>query len=120
MIKLLLSIIYITLILSAIANAEIVKCDDFTNSIVKSKCFLNKGVSLQSLKKYQVAAEQYRYGIKSIGADYNTNMKFIDDTGMKLTLANIEFEKGNFKVSMNLYSGVLTSRITMAEDSAKL
>lgn len=49
-------------------------------------------------------------GISMLGDSY-INAATIDDSGMKLTLANIEESNGYLQISANLKKGVLESRI---------
>ena len=87
-----------------------------TSELDSAENLHKKGVVALESQNYIKAISFCSDGINQI-AELYSDPKVIDDTGMKLTLANIEKEKSNNSVSANLYCNVLESRISIFKNN---
>ena len=113
-----LGIFVIALSFVQLVGAVELPCDQVRSMTEKTDCLYTLGLTNLSDKNYEKAIELFSAGINVIGMNYNKDHRAIDDTGLKLTLAKIEENKGNLETASNLYKGVLSSRISLINDSA--
>lgn len=78
---------------------------------------LEQGKAKLINKEYTQAIIFFDKGIKQLADNYLSD-EIIDDTGVKLTLANVEQKKGNLIRAANLKHKVLESRFTLLKDRA--
>lgn len=82
-----------------------------SNSIYLNVVALHEqGRTALSIGQFKEAMRAFERGIELLGDKY-VDENLIDDSGMKLTVAKIEEEKGNLEVSANIKYRVLTSRL---------
>lgn len=118
--KKIISLFVVTMIFCPIGFAASVT-PQFQNEEVKNHCFilfkfqkvkeaLIKGETALTKEQYEEASIVFDKGINVLGEAYRLS-NTIDDSGMKLTLSNIEAKNGNHQVAANLKKGVLESRL---------
>ncbi len=73
------------------------------------KC-LQEGEQALAAQHFQIAIEKFRAGIAMIGDSYLLPGD-VDDTGMKMTLAQIEEANQRFIIAANLLKRVLMDRL---------
>lgn len=76
---------------------------------------LEQGKAKLTNKEYTQAIILFDKGIEQLANNYLSE-DVIDDTGVKLTLANVEQKKGNLAHAANLKHQVLESRFTLLKD----
>lgn len=76
---------------------------------------LEQGKAKLTNKEYTQAIILFDKGIEQLANNYLSE-DVIDDTGVKLTLANVEQKKGNLAHAANLKHKVLESRFTLLKD----
>jgi hypothetical protein len=86
--------------------------------IDRCKSHLSQGRASLASGDFKQAIVQFRKGIQLMGLRY-LNSAVNDDTGMRLTLAEIQEGKAHFQESANLYSSVLANRISIWEAKQK-
>jgi tetratricopeptide (TPR) repeat protein len=74
------------------------------------------GSTLLSQGRYAEAITAFQKGISLIGSSY-ARPEVIDDTNMKLLLAEDSLRKGNAKVAATLFSRVLESRLSLLAET---
>jgi TolA-binding protein len=74
------------------------------------EAFLEQGKAEEAGGNYTAAVQSFRAGIDSIG-DLYSHAKLLDDTGVKLVLAESNESKGNLKGAAAVYERVLESRL---------
>lgn len=76
---------------------------------------LEQGKAKLTNKEYATAIILFDKGIEQLANNYLSD-DIIDDTGVKLTLANVEQKKGNLTQAANLKYKVLESRLILLKD----
>lgn len=86
---------------------------------VVAKGALVHGNELESKKDYAAAVHAYRGGVDEL-ANLYSSPDLLDDTGMKLVLAESQEENGDTKTAATVYGRVLESRIHAYSEKYRL
>jgi hypothetical protein len=78
---------------------------------------LSSGSKLQSAGRYKEAIAEFQHGIERLGDAY-TSPEMIDDTKLKLLLAEDRLRADDDKAAAALFSRVLETRIKLFFDQA--
>ena len=124
--KLVVSLVFLTvLLISSCAKEKMEIQMDNTQPHMhykKSLTMLESGRDILKEKKRdneEKAIEAFQSGIKTLG-DLYKHPDLIDDTGMKLMLAESNSENGNTAEAIVLFERVLESRLTVYEEHYNL
>jgi hypothetical protein len=91
-----------------------------TKSHDVARAEFNVGRVALDAKKFADAITAFDKAIAEIGSGYSKkNANIIDDTGTKLTLAQVEQKRGNLAVAANLKSRVVESRLSLLTASTE-
>ena len=107
------TLIVLAFLTSAVFGEDSAFPDADVSNVAKDASDLLRHANRQILAKQFAKANKYlEDGIKSLG-DLYYMPNVIDDTGMMLTLAEIEEKDGHIETSANLRKNVLTSRLSL-------
>ena len=80
--------------------------------LAEATAFLERGRAHEEAKSLEAASESFQHGIDALAKLYR-DPESLDDTGLKLTLAHAQLEKGDLESATALLEGVLDSRIAL-------
>lgn len=93
------------------SNAHLTMCSAYNEISQEAACLLTEGSKAKD-HDVDLAIILLRLGIDRLGYSYQDE-NGADDTSLSLILAKVEFDKGNFAASANLYEDVLDTRLTI-------
>jgi tetratricopeptide (TPR) repeat protein len=107
--------------MAAIAGSGAIAAVDLPNCVPKdhlqqAMAFRERAVEQFRQRRFDKAAELFQKALTIL--DYHYQKQVLDDSGLKLSLADYREKKGDFRLAANIRRGILDDRLKMSEEAS--